>query len=412
MDTIRKGTETDLELIEKIVNELNKGNFNINLDQHASLNPIDPVLSGISIIQQELQKSKISSSILENLLDTIPEFVICTDHNLNVVRSNSNYNNFIHKVNSKNGNITDLLPKFDIKKILDSLQRNEVIKDFNSTFGTALITIPVQITVVTINRNSNSNENLLIVIKNQSEARRAELELQLKNDELESFIYSASHHLKGPLATILGLTNIVNEDTPIEEYKEYFNHIKIITKKLNDTLVDLVEFPKIGNFNLDLEEININELIENIIEQSQNEQGFTTVPYLLETNFQSSGKIVSVKVSIISILQHLIENAFKFQKHLTDGSALIKIDVRNVNDGIQISVTDNGPGIKEEYQKRIFELFKTASPKNYGTGLGLYIVKRQLDRIRGNIKLQSVHNNGTTAVIWIPNLKDGNNINL
>lgn len=401
-----KKESSDIELIQNLIEQLNKGNFEINYSIDTKREKVNTILSGISLLSLELKKSQISSTILDSLLDSIPELVITTDEKLNIIRKNNRFINYTDQFKSIPKELKQLIISDQQPSWIQTLKGEGKLSEFECSFGKSIKSFPAKIIALAINTEKNSDEAYLFIIKDQTPIKQVELQLKIKNDELESFLYSASHHLKGPLATILGLTNIVNENTSIEEYKEYFNHIKTISQKLNDTLVDLVEFPKLGNYNFEIERINLQELLEQVVAQVENDQGFGTIPYQYETSCRVIDELNSVKVAVTSILQHLIENAFKFQKHLTDGTALLKIEAESVNNGIQISITDKGPGIKPEYQSRIFELFKTANPENHGIGMGLYIVKTQLERLGGKIDLYSMPRVGTTAIIWIPNMSE------
>ena len=100
------------------------------------------------------------------------------------------------------------------------------------------------------------------------------------------------------------------------------------------------------------------------------------------------------------IFQNLIENAIKYSRN--DVSPVVNVKVIKMGDQLEITVKDNGIGIREEYQSRIFEMFFRANDKVQGSGLGLYILKNAVDKLSGTIDFKSKPNEGSQFQVKIP----------
>jgi len=237
----------------------------------------------------------------------------------------------------------------------------------------------------------------------------ATIELQHKNtiltnvnNDLDTFVYTASHDLKSPIANIEGLLDVLS-DTIAEDNldRDKINQIMGLMKSsLNSfavTIKDLTTFIQADNNN-DAEEpevLNIFEVVDNVKQD------------LIKLIAASAAKIEVIcaeelvlnfsKKNFKSILYNLLSNAIKYRSPDRTPKVLVQLD--QVTDKIQLSVTDNGLGISPDEQDKIFMMFKRLHDHVEGSGLGLYIVKRMLDNCKGQIQVNSTLNKGTTFTI-------------
>ena len=108
------------------------------------------------------------------------------------------------------------------------------------------------------------------------------------------------------------------------------------------------------------------------------------------------------KVLVLSVFQNLIHNAINY---CNQDSPHVKIKVEKHDNGIQLQIIDNGHGIPEGIRDRVFEMFYRGHPDSTGSGLGLFIVKNALEKMKGNISFESEVGKGTTFTINIPNAR-------
>lgn len=226
-------------------------------------------------------------------------------------------------------------------------------------------------------------------------------ELLEKKLELERFTYIASHDLKTPLRSINSFTGLIRRGIKNQEYselEEYLNYVKTASSQMNDLLNGILSFSKLNqNAVSGIELVDLNEplkiVIENLSPDIQEKNGLLEYDVLPQYRCNPS--------DIVIIFQNLIQNGLKYNE---SEKPLIKIRCREKVDGIFIEITDNGIGILEEYQEQIFNLFKRLhAPGSYeGTGLGLGIVKKLVDKYGGNISVDSEIGVYSTFTVFLP----------
>lgn len=238
----------------------------------------------------------------------------------------------------------------------------------------------------------------LEIVNQQLELRAKEL--SEVNKELEHFAYVISHDLQEPLRMITGfLTKIEKKynDVLDDKGKQYIFFAVDGAKRMKKIILDILEFSKAGKYLEDKELIDLNEVVEEIKAFYKN-----SYPNGLLT-YEKLPIIQSYRSPIFQIFQNLIGNAFKYSKPNED--PIIKVNVINSSDkSITISVSDNGIGIDQEYLDKIFVLFQRLENSNNikGTGIGLAIVKKIIERLNGTIWVKSVKNIGSTFYFTIP----------
>jgi len=220
------------------------------------------------------------------------------------------------------------------------------------------------------------------------------------------FINNMTHELKTPISTISLASEMIKSHSRginNDQILRYSNIIFDENKRLGKQVDKVLEMAAIdrGDMRLKLTNININDIIQEVKLKSeiklQEREGE------IETFLNAESPIIEGdKVHITNVVHNLVGNAIKY----TNGKPLIKIFTQNISNGVEISVEDNGIGMSEESQKRIFDKFyrvPTGDVHNVkGFGLGLSYVKKILDAHNGTIKVKSALNKGTTFTFFIP----------
>ncbi|WP_241237859.1 PAS domain-containing sensor histidine kinase [Pseudoflavitalea rhizosphaerae] len=239
--------------------------------------------------------------------------------------------------------------------------------------------------------------------KNLSEALDKEKEL---NEIKSRFVSMASHEFRTPLSTVLSSAALIGKYTQTDEQDKRDRHLKRIrdsVKHLNDLLEDFLSLGRLeeGKVFTTIGPVDLKEFLEDIMEEMK-----TLLKPGQEININCSGDdlIVTDKKLLRNILINLISNAAKFSPE----GAPIQVIASNENDLLHLSVQDKGIGIAEEDQHHMFtSFFRGRNAVNIqGTGLGLHIVKRYVDLVRGKISLQSKLGAGTTVTVELPDLSD------
>jgi PAS domain S-box-containing protein len=222
------------------------------------------------------------------------------------------------------------------------------------------------------------------------------VELQRVNTELDNFTYHASHDLRAPLTTVLGLVNLGLMEK--ESSQTYFEMIRNRISHMDGLLKDLISV----SYNNKKEMIYEYFFFEKEITEIVKEYDFPGNRCKVEMNCLQKEEFVTDGVRMRTILRNLISNAFKYQNpELENPFVQIRVKVNREHSSIQL--TDNGIGIEWSHKERVYDMFYRATSRSNGTGLGLYIVKSMIEKLTGQISLESTFGQGTTFQLVIPN---------
>lgn len=245
------------------------------------------------------------------------------------------------------------------------------------------------------NEVSSLNNSLEVKIK----ARTAELEEAVKelgkqNDELEQASYVISHNLRGPVANILGLRDIFNRNNLADPFNgEVFDHLSVAANNLDGIIKDLSAVITMRRSVPDYEKVNLASVIERAINnlKSQINASKATIEVEISDRFE----FLSVKSYLDNIFFNLLTNAIKYR---SSNPLLINIYMMQENGEVHIFIKDNGIGIDPKFLKKIFEPYKNLSMEP-GKGLGLYIVKTQVEALKGEVGVITELGKGSTFSI-------------
>lgn len=221
------------------------------------------------------------------------------------------------------------------------------------------------------------------------------------NNELDEFVYRASHDLRAPLASVLGLINLAKKETDIKVIQEYISLKERSVLKLDALIKDIVEFSKNAHLEIRNEKVNLEALINNSLDLHRFFEHSQQVTKNIKVNGASEFHSDEFRVEII--LNNLISNAIRYAD-LEKESPTINIDIQTDKKSCVISIYDNGIGIENEHLDKIFEMFHRGIDQNTGSGLGLFIVKETVEKLKGKIDVQSKPGDGTKFIVKIPNL--------
>ena len=218
-------------------------------------------------------------------------------------------------------------------------------------------------------------------------------DLLRSNSELQSFAYVASHDLQEPLRMVSSFTQLLSMqygDKLDDNAKEYIDFAVEGAKRMYDLLNGLLAFSRIETKNTGFNKIALSVALENATKN-------LSLKIAERNAVISAGKLPVVpadKSQMTQLFQNLIENSIKFSKN----SPRIYISSKSEKNYYIISVRDEGMGIESQYFNRIFQIFQRLMPKNEfeGTGIGLAICKRIVERHGGKIWVESVPDNGST----------------
>lgn len=227
-------------------------------------------------------------------------------------------------------------------------------------------------------------------------------ELTLNNKDLQQFSYITSHNLRAPLSNLTGLLNLI-EDIPIEnqELKEILNGFNKSTHLLNDTINDLVKVIVIkDNPSIQKEDISLKDTFENVFSQLEFLIGLHRP--IIKIDFERVDFLHTNKAYLESILLNLLTNSIKYKSE--NRKLKISISADRVDDSVIIIFKDNGVGIDLVRNKdKIFGLYQRFHNIPDSKGLGLYLVKSQIETMGGTISVESEVDKGTQFTLIFKN---------
>jgi len=241
----------------------------------------------------------------------------------------------------------------------------------------------------------------LEVLKRKTEGvlRKRNEELQKVNKELDNFVYSVSHNLRGPLLSVVGLLNIAEYVDGKQELEDLHGMMRSSISRLNDTLSDIIEYSMNSRNEIGSDYLDWSKMIKKTFLKVEDLHPAEAVTQVLTLRtvvpFFSDAKRIEV------ILNNLLVNSINYRDK--NRELVIDIEVSTSEENAIIILKDNGIGIVKEVLPKICNMFYRGTEASLGAGLGLYIVREIVEKLKGKIVITSIVGSGTTVIIAIPN---------
>ncbi len=234
----------------------------------------------------------------------------------------------------------------------------------------------------------------------QRALERKSAELARSNAELQQFAYVASHDLQEPLRMIASYTELFSRryrgqlDAEADEFIEY---ILEGASRMRDLINDLLVFSRIGGGERAKEQVDLNEILSDVAYRLQT--AIKETDAVIE--YEALPTVFGSRVEYVELFQNLLSNAIKFRG---DNTPHIEIEARPVEGRYAFTVRDNGIGIEAKYAERIFQVFQRLhSKQDYkGTGIGLAICRRVVEKYGGSIRVESAPAEGAAFLFTLP----------
>lgn len=327
----------------------------------------------------------------------------------------------------KSKNINDLTPEKwhdEEKRIFENqvfgsgyseTYEKEMIKKDGSIF-------PVELRTYLIVNEKNEKEGMWAIIKDITERKKIELmtqklneeleqrvkertsQLKILNQELEAFSYSVSHDLRTPLRIISGYSKILFEEYANELSDDAKTLLEGITKNTNNMsclIDDLLEFSKLNRKEVALTEINFEKIFKEVFYEIPN----SAIKDKVKINISKLPVVKGDKALLKQVAANFISNAVKFSSKVENPEINVSANIEN---GMAVfCIKDNGVGFDMNYSGKLFGVFQRLHKQNEyeGTGVGLAIVKRIINRHGGKVWAESELNNGSSFYFSLPLFK-------
>jgi light-regulated signal transduction histidine kinase (bacteriophytochrome) len=249
------------------------------------------------------------------------------------------------------------------------------------------------------------------VLERTATLQQKNIELERINKELASFTYIASHDLQEPLRKIQTFAHLIQDsENPQQAVDKYLNKIRSSAERMSEMISSVLTYSKLSQESGDMTSTDLNKVLE--IVKADFELLIEEKKAIIESD--NLPTILAVSVSMQQLFANLISNSLKFSEQqpriritsrIVDGTAVEATNKPAPHEKfVELTFRDNGIGFEPEYQDQIFKLFQRlhGKTKYKGTGVGLSIVARIVERHHGYIKATSESNKGATFTIWLP----------
>ena len=220
------------------------------------------------------------------------------------------------------------------------------------------------------------------------------IELKQAYKELDTFFYRASHDFRRPLTTFMGLAEVAKITIRDNNALELFSKVNDTAHYLDKMLMKLQSISDVGGQELVYKEAFLKEIFDNLCDTFREDLQRKNIKTYCEIELKET--FYSYPALLRIIIENLIENSIFFSSM---NDPIVRFKVYSIGSEVIMEVQDNGEGIPDEFHERIFEMYFRANERSKGNGLGLYIVRKAVEKLNGIITVESTLHKGTTFTI-------------
>lgn len=275
--------------------------------------------------------------------------------------------------------------------------------EYETTYNDSEGTFYYTITLVPVVSNKNSI-GLCLSAYNITKRKLMELEreaitsdLMQRNRDLEQFAYMVSHNLRAPLTNIMALTNLLNSSITDDDKAIAIQSLNESSYKLDEVIQDMVQILQVRRGVSEVKQLlSLHELIDGV--KNSMKRALQETHAIIDTDFTACEAIFAVPSYATSIFYNLIANAIQYTK--SGNIPRIQLKSEGSDGYTKVHIQDNGLGIDmERYGTQVFGLYKRFHPQFDGKGVGLFMVKTQMEAMGGTISIKSTPGEGTLFIL-------------
>lgn len=396
---------------------------NQRIDLSLTISPIhsdQQEIIGFSVIAKDISNTKLEEERFRLAVEAAPNAMIMVNQEGNIVLINSEAEAMFgySKEEISGQSISQLVPpsmrslhNLYMQNYFEAPDRRDMARGSKDLQGQRkdgeLFPIEVGLTPITVDKETYIISSIVDIserLQQQRALRNLNAELRRKNQEMEQFIYAVSHDLKAPLVTIAGFANRLRnaEDLVLQDdHRHKLDRILANVRSMESLLQDLLHLSRIIKRDLEKAPVDTSATLQNVLDS-------------LEGDLKKTGALIQVEGTLpllyaqesllFQCLQNIISNALKYSQ--PDVTPTITINAASEIGHSGVCISDNGIGIAEHHQERIFHVFERLNPESAeGSGVGLSIVKTIMEKHSGKIVLESSIGQGTSFTILFPDIK-------
>ena len=366
---------------------------------------IQVLIHDISDRKLALKELSRSQKLLNQLFDNSPMGIVFLDKNFNVRNSNKGFERIFgfSEAEVKGKSLMDFTVPDELKAEAVTLNQSAINGEIDYTEsyrmdkqGNKKHMLIYAVPVI----EKGEHIGIYGIYVDIGKRVEAEEELKTRNLELDNFVYKVSHDLRAPLASILGLINLTKIENGDVDREYYIDLMEGQVNKLDHFIRDILSHSKNLKMSLSSDRIDFRDIVQKCFDDLGYMNASTKV--VREINIEIE-EFISDKWRISEIFRNLIGNAIKYRNSEKDEN-LVAVRIIADNDGCLIEVKDNGIGIPTEKLPHVLEMFYRGVETSEGSGIGLYIVQKAVEKLKGRINIDSEPNKGTSFKIWLPSM--------
>ncbi len=393
------------------------------IDLSLTISPIhsdQQEIIGFSVIAKDISNTKLEEARFRMAVEAAPNAMIMVNQTGHIVLINSEAEAMFGYTKEEliGQPIHQLVPPsmrsihtLYVQNYFEAPDRRSMARGSNDLHGQRkdgdLFPIEVGLTPITVDKETYVISSIVDIserLHQQRALKNLNAELRRKNQEMEQFIYTVSHDLKAPLVTIAGFANRLKnaDDLQLQENHHHkLDRILANVRSMESLLQDLLHLSRIIKRDLEKALVDCNVTLQSVLDSLEGDIKKMGAQILVDGPLP---QIYAQESLLFQCLQNIISNALKYSKPGVAPVITICTAQEAGHSGVRIS--DNGIGIAEHHQERIFHVFERLNPDAAeGTGVGLSIVKTIMEKHSGKIVLDSVVGQGTNFTILFPELK-------
>lgn len=237
--------------------------------------------------------------------------------------------------------------------------------------------------------------------KNNKLLKAKNRDLAELNKQLDSFVSGVSHDLRAPLMSLLGLLEILKRENKQDQLFQYFDLMEKSINKLNEFINEVIEISRnskteVRNESIDLEKL-INDSWNNLLYIPESREINFKYNLDVEDNFIFKSDPTRLRI----ILSNLLSNAVRYHNYRQEYPEIL-VHVKQESENLVMKIIDNGSGIRDIHKEKIFDMFYRGNASKDGSGIGLYLVQTAVEKLDGNISLESEIGKGSSFTVSLP----------
>ena len=398
-----------IEQINQVLVELASGNYDDTAPITENFDEIDAIASGVNMLSEELRDTVISRNYLDSVLRSIVDMLFIFNKDFTIRQVSAKACELLQQpedyfIGQPISILFDGRKRAFIQRLKNYSYQEEQVCGIDTSFKVVRgENLPVTLSIFALKNNYDLTNGYLMIAEDVKDKLLTSQALEQRNEDLKTLIYRASHDLKGPLASMLGLFHALElekDEKSVKMLQMYLSLVKKSAERLNDTLSGLLEVGTVNQPTITVKKFNVYHSVQEIVTSLSNYPGREAVDIQvisLPSIFISSSENI-----VRSILQNLIENSIKYRSLKSEDSPTVRIEVQLLKTVVKILVEDNGQGMDKNVLKNAFSMFYRGNIHSEGSGLGLFIVKSSVEKLGGTLKLKSQVNKGTEVKITLP----------